>query len=69
MSWRRSSFCDNLGCIEIRREGSQILIRDSKDPASTPLRYTFEEWRVFIAGVMAGEFDDLLDPRLAGEAV
>ena len=64
MGWRKSSRCNSVGCIEVRRNESQILIRDSKEPDLAPLRYNTEEWAAFVAGVKAGEFDDLLDQSI-----
>ena len=57
--WRRSSLCVNAGCVEIGTVGGQVLVRDSKLAASPVLTYTRDEWRAFLAGVKAGEFDDV----------
>ena len=60
-AWRKSSKCANSECIEIaREERGMILLRDSKSPQTPPFRYTTEEFRAFIDGAKAGEFDDLL---------
>jgi len=60
-AWRKSSKCANSECIEIARvERGMILLRDSKSPQTPPFRYTTEEFRAFIDGAKAGEFDDLL---------
>jgi hypothetical protein len=37
-----------------------VLLRDSKSPETPPFRYTMEEFRAFIDGAKAGEFDDLV---------
>jgi Domain of unknown function (DUF397) len=37
-----------------------ILVRDSKSPETPAFRYTTEEFRAFIDGAKAGEFDDLV---------
>jgi hypothetical protein len=37
-----------------------ILLRDSKSPQTPPFRYTSEEFRAFLDGAKAGEFDDLI---------
>lgn len=34
-----------------------VLVRDSKSLAHTPLTYTHDEWRAFVAGVRGGQFD------------
>jgi len=55
--WKKSSFSDSAGCVEIAREGSLTLVRDSKDPAGPILSFTPHEWIAFLSGVRAGEFD------------
>lgn len=55
--WRRSTRCANGGCVEFARIGEKIAIRDSKHADSAVLTYDREEWRSFIEGVKAGEFD------------
>jgi len=54
--WRRSSFCGDGACVEVAREGDEILVRDSKDSDGPVLRFTPEEWAAFLGGVEAGEF-------------
>jgi hypothetical protein len=34
-----------------------VYIRDSKDRAAPPQRFTSQEWSDFVLGVKAGEFD------------
>lgn len=48
------------GCIELARVGEVIGIRDSKNPGGPVLEFSPHEATVFRAGVLAGEFDDLL---------
>lgn len=57
--FRKSSFSggDSGACVEVARRPERIGIRDSKDPASPVLEFTPPEWRAFIEGVKAGEFD------------
>jgi hypothetical protein len=59
-AWRKSSKCANTECVEIAREQDMILLRDSKSPETPALRYTPEEFRAFLEGAKAGEFDDLI---------
>ncbi|MBT0772935.1 DUF397 domain-containing protein [Kineosporia sp. J2-2] len=59
MNWRRSSFCNSVSCLEVAQDETDVLVRDSKDPAATPQRYTRQEWLAFVLAVKAGEFDDL----------
>jgi hypothetical protein len=57
--FRRSSYCDSAGCVEVAAlPGDQIAVRDAKDPhpEAPVLRFTVAEWNVFLSGVLAGEF-------------
>jgi Domain of unknown function (DUF397) len=48
------------GCIEVGRlANGQIAFRDSKDRSWPMLIFTNDEWLAFVAGVRAGEFDEL----------
>jgi hypothetical protein len=58
MVWQRARFCSTGECVEVARDGDAIVIRDSRDPA-LHLRYSRQEWRAFVLGVKAGDFDSL----------
>jgi hypothetical protein len=58
-SWRRATFCASNECVEVAQQDGLIFMRDSKRPAAGMLHYTSEEWRAFVLGVKAGEFDHL----------
>lgn len=56
--WRKSSFSGvQTHCVEFRRAGDGVQVRDSKNPDAGTLGYTTGEWQAFIAGVKNGEFD------------
>jgi hypothetical protein len=57
--FRKSSFsgASNPACVEVGFETSAVLMRDSKDSGGPVLRFTVNEWKAFVAGVKAGEFD------------
>jgi hypothetical protein len=57
--WRKSSFCASGECVEVAAQNGMILLRDSQEPRGSMLRYTTEEWRSFVRGIKAGEFDHL----------
>jgi Domain of unknown function (DUF397) len=57
--WRKSSFCATGECVEVTRQDGMLVIRDSKHPMAGTQRYTQQEWRAFVLGIKAGEFDDL----------
>ena len=65
-TWFKSSFSGNDDCcVEVNIAPDHVLVRDSKfqrggsnDSTQQPiLEYTTDEWRAFVAGVKAGEFD------------
>lgn len=43
-------------CVEVSL-GEKVLVRDSKNPSDGTLVFTRAEWRVFVAGVKANEFN------------
>ncbi len=47
-------------CVEMAADGSDIVLRNSRDP-DVDLRYSYAEIEAFFDGVKAGEFDHLLD--------
>jgi hypothetical protein len=58
--WRRSSAAAGGEAVEIAvLPAGDVLLRTTASSAAgmPPLRYTPEEWRAFLAGVRAGEFD------------
>jgi hypothetical protein len=57
--WRRASFCQNSECVEVAERDGMIVLRSSKQSDGSVLQYTAEEWRSFVQGIKAGEFDDL----------
>lgn len=59
--FRKSSYSANNGCVELADLGDGIVgVRDSKlGDASPILRFTQAEVAAWLAGVTAGEFDDL----------
>lgn len=60
LPWRRSSFCHGGECVEVAVSDGVVLVRDTKSPQTGPLSYTLDEFRAFVRGVVAGEFDDLI---------
>jgi len=57
-AWRKASFCAAGECVEVAQQDRGVALRNSTDPCVV-LRCTIEEWRSFVRGVKAGEFDYL----------
>lgn len=60
--WIMSSRSSGNGgsCVEARREGVLIEVRNSKKPDAGSVWFTTEEWDSFLFGAKRGEFDQLL---------
>ncbi len=59
MRWQKSTYSGGQGnCVEVATLPDATAIRDSKDPRGPVLRFTSAEWRAFLHGVKAGEFDE-----------
>ena len=57
LSWRKSSASGTGDCVEVALSNELVLVRDSKQPLPNILKFTFSEWRAFLTGAHAGEFD------------
>jgi predicted secreted Zn-dependent protease len=59
LAWWKSSYSDaGADCVETAvLPDRRIALRHSKQPDGALLLYTPAEWRAFITGVKAGEFD------------
>jgi len=56
-SWRKSTRSGSNGqCVEVRRTGDTIELRDSKDRSGPVLSFALGEWAAFTAGVKGDEF-------------
>ena len=62
-NWLKSSLSTHNGnCVEVARgTRDDVLMRNSRAPLEKYLSFTANEWVAFIAGVKAGEFDDLVE--------
>jgi len=59
--WIKASASGGNGdCVEMRRNGESVEVRDSKDPHGPILRYTSSELAAFLDGARKGEFDHLV---------
>lgn len=58
----RKSGGNGTDCVELRRHGDRVEVRDTKDAGSGPvLRFTRSEFDAFLDGARNGEFNHLLD--------
>lgn len=51
---------DTANCVEVGQchcTGTEVLVRDSKDPKGPVLSFNRDAWAMFLAGVKDGEFD------------
>ena len=52
--WRKSSRSDGEAtCVEVRRRGRAVEVRDSKDPSGPVLAFPPDAWRAFVGAVKA----------------
>lgn len=55
--WRKSQCSGEAQCVEVAWDTAGVRVRDSKDPDGPVLRFSWEEWDAFVAGIRDGEFD------------
>jgi hypothetical protein len=62
LAWRKSSKSGpiNDNCVEVAAAGDDVAVRHSKTPVGPVITYTRDEFRAFVEGAKAGEFDDLI---------
>ncbi len=60
--WTKATASDQGGnCVQLRRRGATIEVRDSKAPRGPVLRFTAAEFAAWLDGARRGEFDHLGD--------
>jgi hypothetical protein len=57
-TWRKGTRSDgDSACVEVRKVGGMVEVRDTKDRTGSVLKFTEREWVAFTGGVMDGEFE------------
>jgi hypothetical protein len=51
--WRRSTGCESSNCVEWRELDQHVEVRNSTNPDGPVLRFSREEWAVFVDGLVA----------------
>lgn len=59
LAWRKSSFTNPETCVEVAGTPDGVLVRNSNAPDAGTLEFTHAEFRAWLLGCKAGEFDDL----------
>jgi hypothetical protein len=49
--WRKATFSYNTDCVETRADGTDVLVRDSKNEFGQILSIPHEVWTVFVASL------------------
>jgi hypothetical protein len=44
--------------VAVAQKSQVVAVRDTKDPTGLTLFFAHREWKTFLAGVKAGEFDE-----------
>jgi hypothetical protein len=55
--WRRSSRCEAGACLEVKRVGPGVAMRDAKAAGGPVLVFRRPAWEAFVEGVRAGDFE------------
>lgn len=58
-AWRMSSFTDRGSCVAVACRDDSVAVRNSNQPDVGTLVFTARAMHDWIAGIKAGEFDDL----------
>ncbi len=69
-SFYKSTFSSTGSCVEVAfAHDDAVLVRDSKDPEGPVLSFTQTEWRVFLSGVLDGQFNLPGESAIPGAAL
>lgn len=57
VGFRGSKACSLGNCAQVSIGPDAVHVRDSKDQDGPVLKFTYDEWAAFLAGVHGGEFE------------
>jgi hypothetical protein len=57
LSWEKSAASGSSACVEVARTPGIVFVRDSKDPSGPALTFSSAEWKAFLIGACAGQFN------------
>jgi hypothetical protein len=55
--WRKSSWSEANGCVEVAFVEDQVGVRDSKDPNGPVLVFSTQEWASLLGKIRNGELE------------
>jgi hypothetical protein len=55
--FRKSTFSGPNGCVEVAIQDDGVAVRDSRNRDGAVLEFSPGDWKAFLRGVKAGEFD------------
>lgn len=58
--WRKSTFSGYQECVEVAEFHDQVAVRNSNNPDAGTLLLGRADMAAWLAGIKAGEFDDLI---------
>ena len=56
-TWRKSTYSNANGCVEVAFVDTQAAVRDSKDRTGPVLVFDNHEWEAFVGGARDGQFE------------
>jgi len=56
-TWRKSTYSNANGCVEVAFVDTQVAVRDSKDRTGPVLVFDNHEWEAFVGGARDGQFE------------
>lgn len=59
LDWHVSRTCDGGACVMVARDGDSVVFGNTSQLDGPVYVYTRAEWNEFLAGVKAGDFDEI----------